>query len=88
MCYSVFLVRYTEFDALLYGHLASILVNPAPPGNELALTVHKFEKLVEYAKKIDSQVMGLDNDFDAVTKKNDEVSTLKLISRKYMTKLL
>ncbi|XP_022912985.2 metaxin-2 isoform X2 [Onthophagus taurus] len=51
--------RFTELDALLYGHIYTLLTVPIPAGgNGLANLIHKFDKLVDLVSNIDKKVMN------------------------------
>ncbi|KAI4468130.1 metaxin related [Holotrichia oblita] len=55
--------KYTELDALLYGHIYVLLTTYIPAGrNNFAQIIRKFDKLVKHCKRIDSQVMGRETD--------------------------
>lgn len=55
--------RFTELDALLYGHMYTLLTTYLPAGNNyFAKIIQKFHKLVNHCKRIDIQVMGRDTD--------------------------
>lgn len=57
--HSLLYVRYTEFDAIIYGHLCTILVNPLPYINIWCHSIKRnFPKLVSYVKRIDDKIMG------------------------------
>ena len=52
-----FVYRPTELDALVYGHLFSILTTPLPD-NRMAATIRNYKNLVELCKKIDKEYFG------------------------------
>ncbi|GJQ66130.1 hypothetical protein Trydic_g4195 [Trypoxylus dichotomus] len=50
--------KFTELDALLYGHIYTLLTTYLPAGsNYFAQIIRKFHKLVNHCKRIDKQVM-------------------------------
>ena len=62
---SCFFFRPTELDALVYGHLFSILTTPLPD-NRMAATIRNYKNLVELCKKIDKEF------FDRLTNSGKE----------------
>ncbi|KAK9679772.1 Thioredoxin-like [Popillia japonica] len=55
--------KFTELDALLYGHVYTLLTTRIPAGhNNFAQIIRKFDRLVKHCKRIDSQVMGRETD--------------------------
>ncbi|KAK0074428.1 hypothetical protein PV325_008340, partial [Microctonus aethiopoides] len=50
-----------ELDALVFGHLYTILTTPIP-GNRLAEIVHRFPDLVDLCKRIEKRYFGRTDD--------------------------
>ena len=56
---SISFCRPTELDALVFGHLFTIITTKLPD-NRLAESVKSFDNLVQFCKQIDRQFFGQD----------------------------
>lgn len=69
-------------DALVYGHIYSILTVPLPTDdNKFAYLVQKYDKLIEHTQRIHKQIMREDVNFVVATYSMMKVSSDPSVSQ-------
>lgn len=59
LCFIFFCFRPTELDALVFGHLFTILTTPLP-NSHMANTVRSYPTLIDMIKKIETKYFKTD----------------------------